>query len=156
LRQEETGLLKLMFLPIWLTVLTVEQCRYFRIRDIVHPSNERVLYVCASRIPTNGSQFDALLASYESLAQTTLFTLRVEIRCHIIFYLDQAIKEGNFGLTEEEAEEEDLDPTIVELCKNLAAFEDLLSTTIQPKDSTYFSSFFFDTNEVLYSQVYQS
>lgn len=81
-------------------------------------------------------QFDTLLSSYESLAQTTLFTLRLEIRCHVIYFLNQTIREGNFGLTEDEVEEEDLDPTIVELCKDLVQFEDLLSTTLEYKEST--------------------
>jgi exocyst complex component 4 len=79
-------------------------------------------------------QFDELLASYESLAQTTLFTLRLELRCHVIYFLDQAIREGNFGLTEDEAEEEDLDPAMIELCKDLVSFEELLSTTLQSKE----------------------
>jgi exocyst complex component 4 len=82
-------------------------------------------------------QFDTLLASYESLAQTTLFTIRLELRCHVVYFLDQTIREGSFGLTEDEVEEEDLDPTIVELCKDLVSYEDLLSTTLQSKESTF-------------------
>lgn len=81
-------------------------------------------------------QFDTLLASYESLAQTTLFTIRLELRCHVIYFLDQTIREGSFGLTEDEVEEEDLDPTIVELCKDLVSYEDLLSTTLESREST--------------------
>jgi exocyst complex component 4 len=76
------------------------------------------------------------MESYKSLAQTTLFTIRLELRCHVIFFLTQTIKEGNFGLTEDEVEEEDLDPTIIELCKDLVSFEDLLSTTLQATEST--------------------
>lgn len=81
-------------------------------------------------------QFDELIGSYKSLAQTTLFTIRLELRCHVIYFLSQTIREGNFGLTEDEVEEEDLDPTIIELCKDLVSFEDLLSTTLQPTEST--------------------
>jgi hypothetical protein len=88
-------------------------------------------------IPTHSRQFDELLASYESLAQTTLFTLRLELRCHVIYFLDQAVREGNFGLTEDEAEEEDLDPAMIELCKDLVSFEELLSTTLQSKEYKY-------------------
>jgi exocyst complex component 4 len=84
------------------------------------------------------SQFDDLVASYESLAQTTLFTLRLELRCHIIYFLDKTIREGNFGLTEEESEDEELDPTILDLCKDLVSFETLLSTTLLPREYTYF------------------
>jgi len=81
-------------------------------------------------------QFDTLLASYESLAQTTLFTLHLELRCHVIYFLDQAIREGNFGLTEDEVEEEDLDPAMVELCKDLVLFEQLLSATLESEEYT--------------------
>jgi exocyst complex component 4 len=66
-----------------------------------------------------------------------LFTLRLELRCHIIYFLNQTIREGNFGLTEDELEEEDLDPTIVELCKDLVSFEGLLSTTLEPQESQF-------------------
>jgi hypothetical protein len=86
-------------------------------------------------------QFDGLIGSYKSLAQTTLFTIRLELRCHVIYFLNQTIKEGNFGLTEDEVEEEDLDPTIIELCKDLVSFEDLLSTTLQPTESTSYPPF---------------
>lgn len=87
-------------------------------------------------VHADARQFDSLITSYESLARTTLFTLRLELRCHVIYFLNQTIREGNFGLTEDEVEEEDLDPTIVELCKDLVSFEDLLSTTLQSQEST--------------------
>jgi len=61
----------------------------------------------------------------------------LELRCHVIYFLDQAVREGNFGLTEDEAEEEDLDPAMIELCKDLVSFEELLSTTLQSKEYKY-------------------
>jgi exocyst complex component 4 len=94
----------------------------------------RILFVFYA----NCRQFDSLIASYESLAQTTLFTLRLELRCHVIYFLTQTIREGNFGLTEDEVEEEELDPTIVELCKDLVSFEDLVNTTLESQESTSF------------------
>ena len=93
--------------------------------------------------PLGCRQFDELIGSYTSLAQTTLFTIRLELRCHVIYFLNQTIKEGNFGLTEDEVEEEELDPTIIELCKDLVSFEDLLSTTLQPIESTSSPSLLF-------------
>jgi exocyst complex component 4 len=74
------------------------------------------------------------------LAQTTLFTLRLELRCHVIHFLNQTIREGNFGLTEDEVEEEELDPTIVELCKDLVSFENLLSATLEIQESKFILS----------------
>jgi len=49
----------------------------------------------------------------------------------VIYFLDQSIRDGNFGLTQEELEDEDLDPSLISLCKDLVSFEDLLSTTLQ-------------------------
>ncbi len=103
----------------------------------MYPSQQRIFSVTLFIFYVNYRQFDSLLGSYESLAQTTLFTLRLELRCHVIYFLSQTIREGNFGLTEDEVEEEDLDPTIVELCKDLVSFEDLLSTTLQSQESEY-------------------
>jgi exocyst complex component 4 len=74
------------------------------------------------------------------LAQTTLFTLRLELRCRVIHFLNQTIREGNFGLTEDEVEEEELDPTIVELCKDLVSFENLLSATLEIQESKFILS----------------
>jgi hypothetical protein len=42
-------------------------------------------------------------------------------------------------LTEDEEEDEDLDPAILELCKDLVSFEELLSTTLQSQEYTYSS-----------------
>ena len=103
----------------------------------MYPSQQRIFHAIPFVIYADSRQFDSLLSSYESLAQTTLFTLRLELRCHVIYFLTQTIREGNFGLTEDEVEEEDLDPTIIELCKDLVLFEDLLSTTLQSQESTF-------------------
>ena len=108
-----------------------------RTRNSQYTLDKGVVCVSLRQAIFNDSQFDTLLESYQSLAQTTLFTLRLELRCHVIYFLNQTIREGNFGLTEDEVEEEDLDPTIVELCKDLVTYEDLLNQTLQPPEITY-------------------
>lgn len=40
------------------------------------------------------SHFDSLLVNFRNLADLCLFTLRVEIRCHTMYYLDLAVREG--------------------------------------------------------------
>lgn len=38
-------------------------------------------------------RFDALLVTYQQLAETCLFTLRLEARCRVMYYLDMATRE---------------------------------------------------------------
>jgi exocyst complex component 4 len=44
----------------------------------------------------NFSRFDALLATFQQLAEQSLFTLRVELRCHTLHYIDKAMREVSF------------------------------------------------------------
>nr|KAJ3422217.1 hypothetical protein HK105_000715 [Polyrhizophydium stewartii] len=39
-------------------------------------------------------QFDALADSFKKLSQTCIFVLRIELRCHSLYYLDLAIREA--------------------------------------------------------------
>lgn len=56
-----------------------------------------------------------------------LFTLRLEIRCHAIFYLDLAIGEGSYYL---EDSNPDPDPYIDTLNSELSSFEEMVSNTL--------------------------
>lgn len=38
-------------------------------------------------------RFDTLLTTYQQLAETCLFTLRLENRCHTIYYLEMAMQD---------------------------------------------------------------
>ena len=46
----------------------------------------------------NGSAFDGVVTSFQELATTVLFTLRVETRCRVLYYLDKSMTEGNYCL----------------------------------------------------------
>lgn len=48
------------------------------------------------------ASFDAILYDYKELSSKLLYLLRVENRCHIIYYLDLVIREGKYDLEEEE------------------------------------------------------
>ncbi|KAJ3108836.1 hypothetical protein HDU97_010108 [Phlyctochytrium planicorne] len=50
------------------------------------------------------SRFDSILNYYQELSETYIFTLRVELRCHSMFYLDLAMREGNYFLEDEPSE----------------------------------------------------
>jgi exocyst complex component 4 len=47
------------------------------------------------------ARFDSILNYFQELSETYLFALRVEIRCHAMYYLDLAMREGNYLLEEE-------------------------------------------------------
>ncbi|KAJ3075448.1 hypothetical protein HDU98_008066 [Podochytrium sp. JEL0797] len=44
------------------------------------------------------SRFDAIINYYTELSETYLFALHVEIRCHAMYYLDLAMREGSYHL----------------------------------------------------------
>ncbi|KAJ3411659.1 hypothetical protein HDV05_001868 [Chytridiales sp. JEL 0842] len=47
------------------------------------------------------ARFDSILNYFQELSETYLFAFRVEIRCHAMYYLDLAMREGNYMLEEE-------------------------------------------------------
>jgi exocyst complex component 4 len=56
-----------------------------------------------------------------------LFNLRLEIRCHTIFYLDLAFREGSYYIDEEDPSP---DPYIDTLNADLNSIEEAMSTTL--------------------------
>ncbi|KAI9362487.1 hypothetical protein DFJ73DRAFT_756768 [Zopfochytrium polystomum] len=50
------------------------------------------------------ARFDAILNYYQELSETFLYTLRVELRCHAMYFLDLAMREGNYYLEDEPVE----------------------------------------------------
>ncbi|KAI9334954.1 Sec8 exocyst complex component-specific domain-containing protein [Obelidium mucronatum] len=56
------------------------------------------------QLPLNAemtNRFDAILNYYQELSETYLFALHVEIRCHAMYYLDLAMREGCYYLENE-------------------------------------------------------
>lgn len=101
------------------------------------------------------SRFDALLVTYQQLAETSLFTLRLEARCRVMYYLDMATREvrfsrssplslrytywrsylqGNYFLEEESYEP---DPYIMTLNANLVEIDDCVALSLPPTDERY-------------------
>ncbi|KXS11677.1 hypothetical protein M427DRAFT_426557 [Gonapodya prolifera JEL478] len=72
-------------------------------------------------------RFDALLLKYQKLAETCLFALRIEFRCHSMYYLDLALREGNYFL-EEEAQ--DPDPYVSALNSDLVRGEEIIAAAL--------------------------
>lgn len=80
------------------------------------------------------SRFDALLVTYQQLAETCLFTLRLEARCRVMYYLDMATREGNYFLEEESFEP---DPYIMTLNSNLVEIDDCVTASLSPSDESF-------------------
>lgn len=75
------------------------------------------------------SRFREILKRYEDLTETCLFTLRVEYRCHCLYFIDLALREGSYYLAEETNEP---DPYIWNLNNDLVLAEETLMLTLPP------------------------
>ncbi|OBZ83789.1 putative exocyst complex component sec8 [Choanephora cucurbitarum] len=79
-------------------------------------------------------RFDALLTTYQQLAETCLFTLRLEGRCHTMYYLEMAIRDGNYHLEDESFEP---DPYIITLNSDLMELDDCINASLPHKDELF-------------------
>ncbi|CAO3657286.1 unnamed protein product [Mucor hiemalis] len=79
-------------------------------------------------------RFDALLTTYQQLAETCLFTLRLEGRCHTLYYLEMAIRDGNYHLEDETFEP---DPYVITLNSDLMELDDCINASLPPKDELF-------------------
>ncbi|KAI8380409.1 Sec8 exocyst complex component-specific domain-containing protein [Blakeslea trispora] len=88
-------------------------------------------------LPLHGDiakRFDALLTTYQQLAETCLFTLRLEGRCHTMYYLEMAIRDGNYHLEDESFEP---DPYIITLNSDLMELDDCINASLPHKDELF-------------------
>ncbi|KAI7903171.1 uncharacterized protein BX663DRAFT_433609 [Cokeromyces recurvatus] len=79
-------------------------------------------------------RFDALLTTYQQLAETCLFTLRLEGRCHTMYYLEMAIRDGNYYLEDETFEP---DPYVITLNSDLIELDDCINASLPPRDELF-------------------
>ena len=78
--------------------------------------------------------FDHITSNFRQLIQHVLYTIRIEIRCHTIFYLDLAIREGNYNSEEDHPEP---DPYIGLLNTDLTMMEEMISESLPPRLSRF-------------------
>lgn len=76
-------------------------------------------------------RFEAIIQTYEQLAEMILNTLRLEIRCRVICNLDATFQKGDFFLDTEALEP---DPDIVDLAGHLISFDGLSRRTLSVLD----------------------
>ncbi|BFZ61179.1 exocyst subunit [Saitoella coloradoensis] len=70
------------------------------------------------------SRFDALLATYDQLAESVLLTLRIEMRLHVTYHIELALTDGNYSLDEKTVEP---DPHVSDLNADLVLLDERLS-----------------------------
>lgn len=80
------------------------------------------------------ARFETLPRTYSLLADTVLFTLRLELRARVIHHLDLAVLEGNYLVDESAAEP---DPHVVDLNSDLASLDDVLTDGLSPEDHRF-------------------
>ncbi|KAI0216777.1 exocyst subunit [Massospora cicadina] len=78
------------------------------------------------------SHFDSLLGKFNRLADLCLITLRIELRCHTMYYLDLAVREGNYYLPPTAPLSPDA--YVVALNSDLAICEESLHDHLTPED----------------------
>ncbi|CAG7847601.1 Probable exocyst complex component sec8 [Serendipita indica DSM 11827] len=79
-------------------------------------------------------RFDALMRTYEQLAEYVLATLRIDTRCRTIHFLDLAMRRGNYRVDRDAG---DPDPHIVDLNLDLGVCDDCANETLPPKERRF-------------------
>lgn len=71
---------------------------------------------------------------FETLMENILYTIRIEIRCHVMYYLDLAIREGDYFSEEEQL---DPDPYIGSLNVDLTQIEVVIIGALPPRQARF-------------------
>ncbi|CAJ0842913.1 15490_t:CDS:10 [Entrophospora sp. SA101] len=73
-------------------------------------------------------------ATFKQLAEQSLFTLRVELRCHALHFLDLATREGNYQLDYEAYEP---DPYVIELNSDIVKFDESIASCLSAREHKF-------------------
>ncbi|KAJ7293405.1 exocyst complex component sec8 [Mycena rebaudengoi] len=79
-------------------------------------------------------RFQALLKTYEQLSELILDSIRIDIRCRTIHYLESALRYGNYSIEREAGEP---DPHVVDLNNELAECNDFVSTCLAKRERQF-------------------
>ncbi|KAF8917620.1 Sec8 exocyst complex component-specific domain-containing protein [Mucidula mucida] len=72
-------------------------------------------------------RFNSLLSTYEQLGELIMHTIRIDIRCRAISYLDASLRHGNYSMEQEASEP---DPHIIDLNAELAECDVFLTGSL--------------------------
>ncbi|KAG2122034.1 Sec8 exocyst complex component-specific domain-containing protein [Suillus cothurnatus] len=79
-------------------------------------------------------RFGALLKTYSQLAEIILHTIRIDIRCRTMYYLDAAMRLGNYNIDHEAGEP---DPYIVDLNTEISNCNEFVSTAMLKEEHRF-------------------
>ncbi|OAX44421.1 hypothetical protein K503DRAFT_678876 [Rhizopogon vinicolor AM-OR11-026] len=79
-------------------------------------------------------RFGALLKTYAQLAEIILHTIRIDIRCRTIHYLDAAMRLGNYNIDHEAGEP---DPYIVDLNNEISKCNEFVSAAMLKEEHQF-------------------
>ncbi|KAJ6574932.1 Sec8 exocyst complex component-specific domain-containing protein [Mycena capillaripes] len=79
-------------------------------------------------------RFQALLKTYEQLSELILDSIRIDIRCRTIHYLESALRHGNYSIEREVGEP---DPHVVDLNNELSECNDFASTCLPKREQQF-------------------
>ncbi|KAG6860246.1 hypothetical protein C0995_013739 [Termitomyces sp. Mi166 len=79
-------------------------------------------------------RFQALLKTYEQLSGLILDTIRIDVRCRTIYYLDSSMRQGNYHIDYEAKEP---DPRIADLNTELVKCDDLVSICLPVRERKF-------------------
>ncbi|KAJ7102110.1 exocyst complex component sec8 [Mycena belliarum] len=79
-------------------------------------------------------RFQALLKTYQQLSELILDSIRIDIRCRTIHYLECALRYGNYSIEREAGEP---DPHIVDLNNELGECNDFASTCLPKRERQF-------------------
>ncbi|KAJ6509353.1 exocyst complex component sec8 [Mycena vitilis] len=79
-------------------------------------------------------RFQALLKTYEQLSELILDSIRIDIRCRTIHYLESALRFGNYSIEREAGEP---DPHVVDLNNELSECNDFASTCLPKRERQF-------------------
>ncbi|EIW86882.1 exocyst complex component sec8 [Coniophora puteana RWD-64-598 SS2] len=91
----------------------------------------------ALSLPLSGEmamRFGALLKTYRQLAEVVVETIRIDVRCRVVHYLDAAFRHGNYDIDHEAREP---DPYIVDLNTELNKCDDFVSSALPPAEQRF-------------------
>jgi len=79
-------------------------------------------------------RFQALLKTYEQLSELIIDTIRVDIRCRVMHYLDSALQFGNYSVDREAGEP---DPHIIDLNADLGTCDNFVTMNLPKKEQQF-------------------
>ncbi|KAG2350162.1 hypothetical protein BDR05DRAFT_978965 [Suillus weaverae] len=81
-----------------------------------------------------GMRFGALLKTYSQLAEIILHTIRIDIRCRTMHYLDAAMRLGNYNIDHEAGEP---DPYVVDLNTEISNCNEFVSAAMLKEEHRF-------------------